>query len=54
MVKSKMEDKTAKPDWWPDDLPWSDTQTHVKYQQVSKIQNLGIAGSNDSCLLHIF
>lgn len=29
-----MEDETEKPDWWPSDLPWSDTQTHVKYHQV--------------------
>ncbi|XP_071171058.1 uncharacterized protein [Mytilus edulis] len=35
MVKSNMEDKTEKPDWWPSDLPWSDTQTHIKYHQAS-------------------
>lgn len=29
-----MEDKAEKPDWWPSDLPWSDTQTHIKYHQV--------------------
>lgn len=40
MVKSKMDDKTVKPDWWPNDLPWSDTQTHVKYQQASWVDTL--------------
>jgi len=34
LVQGNMLDKNRRPDWWPSDLPWSDTQTHIKYQQV--------------------